>query len=228
MRRFVLAGVMLAMGVAMGSASLAQDATERAGELKTWREQCADPDADLRTAYIEAAIATNDVAVIRICVRQSLESDDADIRNLGLRAALATANQLQFEVTTPKELADILKKFGDDSEKLQRAIDDGSLNSRLLNLDYALKPGIAFAVESDDVGTGSSTWYPLLGLSEKSDGYKGRAVVVGDKVNWTGSAINGNNALDCRLNLTLAPGAMLTGLFQCEQMVAFPVSAKLL
>jgi len=228
MRRFVFAGVVLAIGMASVNAPLAEDATERAGELKAWREQCADPDSDLRTAYIEAAIATDDVAIIRICVRQSLESDDADIRNLGLRAALASAGQLQFEVTTPNELANLLKKYGDDGEKIQRAIDDGTLSGRLFQLDNSLKPGIAFSIESDDISRGVSTWYPLLSLPEKSDGYKGKAVVVGDKVNWTGAAINGNNVLDCRLNLTLAPGAMLTGSFQCEQMAAFPVSAKLL
>ena len=82
-----------------------ENADERAGQLKTWRQQCADPDVDLRSAYIEAAIASKDVVVVRICVRLALESNDADIRNLGLRAAIASISQLTFAVTIPPELA---------------------------------------------------------------------------------------------------------------------------
>lgn len=89
MIKWLLALAMAGVSMVGTTASFAQDAAERAGQLKTWREQCSDPDPDLRLAYIEAAIASGDAAVMRICVRQSLESDDADIRNLGQSPAPA-------------------------------------------------------------------------------------------------------------------------------------------
>ncbi|MEW7009646.1 hypothetical protein [Lentilitoribacter sp. EG35] len=86
-------------------AAFSQSAEERAGELKNWREQCNHPDPDLRLAYLEAALETNDASINRICVRLALKSDNADLRNLGLRAAIASFDQITFEVDMPLELS---------------------------------------------------------------------------------------------------------------------------
>jgi hypothetical protein len=200
---------------------VAQDATERAGELKTWRDQCSDPDTDLRTAYLEAAIATSDVAVIRICVRQSLESDDADIRNLGLRAALASIDQLMFEVTMPPELQAALKKAGDDQKQL------AEINDWYVMRDWRLlQTGFAVEIDGAEVEAGKSTWYPLANRESRSNNYTGTASVIGDKISWVGGANLSRST--CRMNLTVVPGAQLEGTLQCADLWPFAVRASLL
>jgi hypothetical protein len=211
----------VAMVVAAASPALPQDATERAGELKAWREQCNDPDTDLRTAYLEAAIESGDVAVIRICVRQSLMSDDADLRNLGLRAALASIEQLLFDVKMPEELEVALKKAGKDEKQL-KAMDDWFM-VRDWNV---LRSGFGVTIQGAEVATGTSTWYPLANRSEMSDRYKGKAAIIGDKVNWTGSMALSNDT--CTMNLQLSGAGTLEGTLLCSRNVPFPVSAALL
>jgi hypothetical protein len=217
----LLAAAMAIAAVGGVGAAAAQDASERAGALKAWREQCSDPDTDLRTAYVEAAIATNDVAVIRICVRQSLSSDDADIRNLGLRAALASIDQLLFQVQIQPQLAAELKKAGDDKKKLDE------INDWYESRDWRkLQTGFTVAITGADLTSGKSTWSPLIGLTEKSDNYAGTTSIIGDTVNWTGRAYLQQD--DCHMNLALTPEGTLDGTLQCGQMWPFPVSASLL
>lgn len=221
MMKFLAIGLVAALLAGGAGQAIAQDATERAGALKAWREQCSDPDTDLRMAYLEAAIATDDVAVIRICVRQSLESDDADIRNLGLRAALASIDQLTFEVTMPPELAAAYKKAGSDEDQLRK------MGDWYVVRDWAsLSTGLTVAVDGAEVATGKSIWSPLVNRSAKSDRNSGKATVIGDKVNWTGSAYLSKT--ECRFNLGLVEGGVLEGTFQCADLWAFPVSATLL
>lgn len=221
MIKWLLALAMAGVSMVGTTASFAQDAAERAGQLKTWREQCSDPDPDLRLAYIEAAIASGDAAVIRICVRQSLESDDADIRNLGLRAALASIDQLVFETTMPPDLADAIKKAGDDQKKL------GEISKWYIMRDWmTVQTGFPVEIEGADVTSGKSTWYTLAGRSSRADSYSGKATVIGDKVNWVGSAQLSYN--DCRMSLALTPGGELAGTLQCGQLPAIGIKASLL
>jgi len=211
----------VAVAILACSSAVAQDATERAEELKAWREQCNDPDTDLRTAYLEAAIESGDTAVIRICVRQSLMSDDADIRNLGLRAALASIDQLLFEVTMPEPVENAIEKAG-DSDKEQR-----ELNRLFMIQDWwVLRAGFTVVIEDAKVASGKSTWYPLTNLTEQNDNYKGTAAVIGDKVNWTGGTYLANK--ECSMNLKLSDNATLDGVLLCARNVPFPVSAALL
>lgn len=213
--------LLLAATVLMAGSASAQDATERAVELKTWREQCNDPDTDLRTAYLEAAIESADVAIIRICVRQSLMSDDADIRNLGLRAALASVDQLLFEVTMPEEVEAAYKKAGKDEKQLRE------ISDWFMIRDWnSLRAGFSVAVTGAEVSTGTSTWYPLANRAEPSENYKGRAAVIGDKVNWTGDMVLSNG--DCSMNLKLSDTGTLDGVLRCSRNIPFPVSASLL
>jgi hypothetical protein len=199
----------------------AQVATDRAGEIKTWRDQCADPDIDLRTAYIEQAIATEDMAVMRVCLRQALESDDADIRNLGLRAALASIAQLNFEVTIPPELDKAYAEAKSNAKKLKE-ID----NYYVSNNYRVIKPGLIFMIDGADVSAGTSKWYPMAGLEALNDNYFGTTQVIGDKLTWVGKAYLQQSP--CTLSVRLDAGAALTGSFQCGEQWAFPVTAQLL
>ncbi len=206
---------------AFPSPMLAQEASNRAGELKTWREQCNDPDPDLRLAYVEQAIATGDVTVQRICVRLALDSDNADIRNLGLRAAFASIPRLSFSVDIPPELAAALKAAGNNEKK------QAEMSRSYVMQDYeVLKNGLYVEVDGAAVGTGSSTWYPLAGLNQRDDRFKGLANVNGSRVNWVGAAVLSKQA--CSIDVQLEEGAVLKGKLQCGDLWAFPIAAKLL
>ena len=200
---------------------LAQTAVERASELKTWREQCSDPDADLRAAYVEAAIASKDMAIMRVCVRQSLESDNADIRNLGLRAAIASTDQLLFEVEMPAVLAEALEKAASDEAELNEI--NRWYVTQMWNV---MQTGLVFVVSDADITSGASEWLPLAQLTSPDNRYKGKASVIGDRVTWVGSARLPVG--DCRLNLGLVSGPMLEGTFQCSNVEPFTVRAPLL
>lgn len=199
-----------------------QSAADRAGELKTWREQCSDPDPDLRLAYVEAALESEDASVARICIRQSLDSANADIRNLGLRAALAAADRITFAVTPPATLAKALQEAKGDAKKL------GELErSHEMRHWRVLQSGLTVEIDEADLKSGTSKWHPLAGLGERHKSYVGQATVTGDAVNWVGRvALPLPN--DCIMNLALSEGSTLSGVFKCGQLEPFPVSASLL
>lgn len=199
----------------------AQTAADRAGELKVWREQCSDPDPDLRLAYIEAAIGTKDTAVIRICARQSLESDDSDTRNLGLRAALASMDQIRFEVEMPELLADALADADDDEKKL------AEIERWYIKRDWqGLQGGLVFEIDKADMIKGSAVWFPMVNRSARYDRHTGKVAITGDTVTWVGAANLATG--DCTLTASLVPGPALEGEFLCVQGEPFPVTAKLL
>ena len=211
----------LAALVASSAAAGAQTAADRAGEIKQWRERCTEPDVDLRTAHIEAAIATGDVTLIRVCSRLALEADDADVRNLGLRAAIAASQQIIFDVKMPEELAQAIEKAGTDQKKLNE-----------INRGYAmdtwqtLQSGIVFEIAEADPKNGSSQWYPLVALAKRVDKYGGKATVTGTRLTWVGSVYLSTG--DCKLDVSLQPGSELEGVFHCSRNMPFPVRASLL
>ena len=219
----VLAAMLLATTgpAALASAASAQQAQDRAGALKAWREQCNDPDPDLRQAYVQEAIASGDVAVQRICVRLALESDNADIRNLGLRAAIASTPRIFFTVTMPPWLEEEYKKAGTNEKRLKEMS-----NWYVVKDNNSLKNGLSFEVDGIDVTSSTSNWYPLVSLTERNDRYKGTAVITGSSITWHGSAALSRH--DCSMTLQVGSGAEISGTLQCADLPAFPVSAKLL
>lgn len=210
-----------ALSLLLAGAASAQQAEDRAGELKSWREQCNDPDPDLRLAYVEKAVASGDAAVQRICIRLALESDNADIRNLGLRAAVAMQQQIRFDVAIPPQLAAALKSAS-GSEKKMAEID----RWYVMRSWRTMENGLVFAIDGAEVGSSSSVWFPLAGLSDSSNNYKGKATIVGTTLNWLGRV---NLTPDvCTLDAQLKAGAELAGMFHCGDNWSFPVSARLL
>ena len=90
--------------------AVAQDRVERAQELKQWRADCTDPDPDLRFATLEAAIATEDRAIQRICMKLALDDDDIELRRLALALALASADRLVLEFGPSEEMQAALER----------------------------------------------------------------------------------------------------------------------
>lgn len=212
---------MVAAALLATTGAEAQTASDRAGELKVWREQCSDPDTDLRIAYIEAALETKDTSIIRICARQSLESDDSDTRNLGLRAALAAMEQIRFEVKMPEMLASALDEAGDNEDKLKE------INRWYIKKDWqGLQTGLTFEIDKADMSKGTALWYPLVNRPGRYDRNVGKVAITGDALTWVGAANLSTG--ECTLTATLVAGPALEGEFLCAQGEPFPVTAKLL
>lgn len=209
-------------------AAQAQDpvdtAQARAGALQAWREQCSDPNPDLRLAYIESAIASGEVPIQRICIRQALESDNADIRNLGLRAALASTSQLTFSTEIPKGLVAAYKAAVDNEQKL-KTIAEGTTD----RIYRQIKNGLVFVIEKASINKAQSDWFPLVANSNPQSNIFGKGVVTGATINWIGSvAIGGGHTRKCTMKVSAQAGAKLKGVLDCEDAEPIAISADLL
>lgn len=202
--------------------AVAETAEERAASLKQWRTNCADPDPVLRLAYMDQAIATEDTSILRICLREALESDDADVRNLGLRAAVASMERIVFETRMPLQLeAELAAAKGQDRRIAE-------LNSsRIADVYQRVKTGMAFQIEGANSSMTSSVWHSLVGLTEPNNKYSGSATIVGSKLSWQGN-IRFSVAYNCVLSVSLVPGSRLDGELMCQDFWPIPVSAPLL
>ena len=199
----------------------AQTASDRAGELKQWRERCSEYDVDVRTAYIEEAIAGADTSIIRICSRLALEADDADIRNLGLRAALASMDRLQFDVEIPEVLEAALKSAGSDRKKLDE------IARWYIAQDWnVLQSGLIFEIGETDIIKGTAVLFAMPRQARRQDSYSGTSSIVGSRLLWIGRA--GLAIADCKIDVTLQPGAELSGILHCGNLEPFSIRAKLL
>jgi hypothetical protein len=204
-------------------AAYAQSAAEGAAEIKVWREQCDDSDVDVRQAHISHALKTAPTVVKRICVRQALESDNADIRNLGLRAAISMLPRLMFAVAEPEVLVRGKAEAARDPRKMR------DYQGWYATRDFgAIGSGLVFEIDSAELERGVSKWYPLVDLSSRNERYAGQANIVGNQLNWIGSANMPSNQVACQLNVALGTGATLRGVFKCGRSEPFAVSAKLL
>nr|WP_321467676.1 hypothetical protein [uncultured Desulfobulbus sp.] len=193
----------------------------RAAEIKSWRDQCNDPDYDLRLAYLEQAIATKDVTIQRLCIKAALESDNAEVKNLGLRAALASTDKIFFSASLPVQIEKELSLAGNNEDKVKR------VQERWEYRGYQwIKQGFSFFIQSASIANGESEWYPLVKNSVPRDKTT-KANIIGNQIRWSGEMDFDNN-WDCDLNVELSPGSMLTGKLQCRDMEPYPITAKLL
>ena len=108
------------LAFSLGSASIghAQTPQERAVKIKEWRANCGDPDPDLRVAYVEAAIASEDQTIIRTCLKETLVSDNPDVQNMALRAALSSVDRLTVVWEMPAAYKTEIQKADGDNDKI--------------------------------------------------------------------------------------------------------------
>lgn len=196
----------------------------RAASLQTWREQCSDPDPDLRLAYVESAIASKDASVQRICIRLALQSDNADIRNLGLRAAIAAIPQITFMPTMPKSLEAELRKGADDDNFMSKV--KNSSPSRLYD---ATQNGLKMCSDNAEVGKNTFLWNTLAANVDLRKDYYFKATIIGSKINWSGYvAIPDGNPLICTVNVALTREGKLAGKLSCNGTPPMDIIADLL
>lgn len=201
---------------------MAKSPQERAAAIKTWRAQCNDPDPDLRLAYLEAALETKDNTIIRTCSRLAINSDNADLRNLGLRALLAAKEQIIFEVTRPEVITNALAKAGDDEDALEKIW--GWYISRA---HRKIQNGMIFVVEKATMSSSSAQWIALGARTAPHKDYRGKAVIVGDRLTWSGK-VQLDNTRNCQINVLLQSGARLVGTFVCDDLSPFPIHVDLI
>ena len=73
---------------------------------------------------------------------------------------------------------------------------------------------------------GTSKWYPMAGLTTRGDKEVGTASVIGDEIAWAGDASLHYGT--CKLSVSLMPGGVLEGTFQCSDQWPFPVRGRLI
>lgn len=203
-------------------AELTSTVNARAGELQTWREQCNDPDPDLRLAYIETAIRSEDVPIQRICIRQALESDNADIRNLGLRAAMVSVKRITFSLEMPNKLIAAYKAAGGDERK-QKDVEDSQTGW----LFKQLGENLSFVISKASLNEGQSVWSSLGSKSVADDYYSGTAIITGTKISWKGLIVNSSNYV-CSVDVSLKTNGKLSGILNCPRVEPISISADLL
>ena len=206
------------------SADVQPDVQARAASFQTWREQCSDPDPDLRLAYLEGAIASKDASVQRICIRLALQSDNADIRNLGLRAAIATIPQITFIPTMPRSLEVDLRRAAEDENLMKRVRD--SYISRLYD---ATQNGLKMCSDNAEVGKSTFLWNTLAANIDLRKERYYKATILGSRINWSGNVIiSGGNSLTCTVNVALTREGRLAGKLSCEGSPPMDIIADLL
>jgi hypothetical protein len=193
----------------------------RAAEIKSWRDQCNDPDYDLRLAYLEQALKTKDVTIERLCIKAALESDNAEVKNLGLRAAIASTDKIYLSASMPEKVEKELTLSGNNEDKIKKVHELWEYR-----LYQWIKEGFSFNIQSASIAKGESEWYPLVKNSTPHDKTT-KANIVGKQIKWSG-VMDFDRDMGCDLVLELSPGALLVGKLQCADLAPFPVTAKLL
>lgn len=199
-------------------AAAAASPADRVEELKQWKAKCSDADVDVRMAYVEAAIASEDATVARVCTRLAIENDNADVRNLGLRAAIALTDQVTFAVSPPAAYAAALEAAGDDESAVDAVKDEFKQSTRYWT---TLRGGIPFTVKKSSVADPTSQWFATVG-NGREDAAQG-AAVVGDTVSWSGRVSN----TQCVLTTKLDEEARLVGTVACANDLPYPVAARI-
>lgn len=126
---------------------------ETAREIKTWRENCSDPDPDLQIGYLTAVLETKNQTMIRACLRPLLTSDNADTRNLSLRAALATSERLTLTFALRKADSDAIAAA--DSTQAERVEREFQVHRRVLS---SVNGNIGLTPKSVALDAQKSTW----------------------------------------------------------------------
>lgn len=214
----------VAAGLAAAGAAEAQSPQERVAELREWRANCNDPDPDFRLAYLEAAVASGDASIARVCIAAALASDDADMKDLGLRGALGFAERLNVNFTMPDA-------YFRDMDAATTESDRNSVRSDYSTYLYfyeRLQGNLTLVKVSYNVNDSSSTWVAIDENGRISEDHPVIAVIRGDRLEVTGETDIGTSG-GMTLDMTVQPDGTLTGTLALGRSGArFDASADLL
>ena len=159
------------------------DPNTRTAMLQKYREQCTDPNVDLRLANIEAAIQSGDATRKHICVKLALESKENTTRNLGLRGAIASIGKISFVPRIPKDIEEAWSKKGKEKEEALRAL--GSDHDAYVAFFTSIYGGLVFQIEDATIMDNNSLWYSMIDNKEKEKN-SGMASISGSSITWNG------------------------------------------
>lgn len=201
------AALLVSCAVALSNApvSAQETAAEIAAERETWRMQCGDPNPDMATGYLVEALKGGDAGIRRICLRETLASDDQDLRSAALRIVVGNAPLIRFRVGEP----------------------ESEISEADATIIAMSQTGFIFVATEGNPDAGTATWSPLGDLAGPNPNYTGPVTVLGSGVSWTGT-MSLKGARQCRLRAELASGTELQGSLQCGDGALIPVTANLL
>jgi|GEM_PF-4455062 len=198
-------------GALLGFSTLsahAESPLERAAKIKEWRANCSDPDPDLRLAYIEGAIATNDRTIIRACVRQTLNSQNEDVRNLALRAALAASERLTMMFDMPESYREAVAKAGGDPAKLKTIT---KKYTKPLWPHGQMNGLVTLVAKSTAFESQVSEWFVLGTNAKEMDAHTAKLTIFGNSISGNGTINISNYVGKLLFNLSLDKEGMLVG-----------------
>lgn len=216
-----IAALLTGMLIAWTQQAAAQTPIERAAKIKEWRQNCNDPDPDLRMAFLESAIAGKDQTVIRTCVKQLLLSDNDDVRNLAIRAGLASAERVVIQFSESERFKQAMANAGSDTAKIDR-----------VNKDYRFEVGIlgqtggmiTLAPIEVSMSSQSSRWYSNSTSAATSDRNTAELNLVGSRLTVTGTA---HPNIAYLFSATLNDQGFLEGTGKLKHALDLPITLKL-
>lgn len=202
----------------------AQNAEQRAADIKEWRAKCNDPDPDLRLGFFEAALETGDRTIQRVCLRQTLASDEVEVQDLGLRAALAMTDRISFELSEPPELS-AARAAAEGNPSKTKAMET-EFRSIIRFMD-ALGYQLILTKIHGEISSASSTWHTYGGNNKPMDSATVTAMVSGPTVSIDGILHYGGSR-QIKIALRLNDEGALAGTLRSGVGAPIPVTLRLL
>lgn len=216
-----IAALLIGLVMAWTQQAAAQTPNERAAKIKEWRQNCNDPDPDLRIAYLESAIAGKDQTVIRTCVKQLLLSDNDDVQNSAIRAGLASAERVVIQFSESEGYKKAMANAGTDTTKIDRVKKDYRFEVGILERTGGV---ITLAPIDVSLSSQSSRWHSNSTSSVTSDNHTADLTLVGSRLTGTGTILPNFSYL---FSATLNDQGFLEGIGKLHNAQDLPITLKL-
>ena len=199
------------------AADEAGTAEQRRAQLAEVQKKLTDPDPDMRQAYMEEIIASEDAAQIRIALRMAFTGDDQDLRATAMRGYLASAKEIVFDMKMPDAIQkqyDKAKMNPADLKELENAqgyyfintYDGWHMTFDVLLTSYQMKSNAGkFGIKLNSSPAGSFT-------------------VVGDTVKGDISYQQGAYQSNCQIQFKPTPDLKLVGTLNCNIQLTPPIT----
>lgn len=203
----------------------AASAVERSNQIKEWRSNCTDPDSDMRLAWLESAIESEDLIAQRTCAKVALFDTDIEMRRLGVQMAIAINDRLIVKIDASEEYRNAMKSAGTDKKKIREVKSDFGYTAKAYE---TLGGAMTLAAKSVSLMTQTSEWLVVPVTGVESDSYKMSLTLIGDGLSGVGTALTPAGALSVTLNVELNDAGILSGTIGFYGGLLFPATIQLL
>ncbi len=202
----------------------AASAVDRANQIKEWRSNCTDPDSDMRLAWLEASIESDDLIAQRTCAKLALFDSDVEMRRLGVQMALVMNDRLIVRFSESEELLAALKLAGEDKNKIREAESDFGYTHDAFE---GLAGSMTLAPKRVSLNAPSSDWMIIPNSGVESESFQMSLTVIGDSVSGVGTASTPTGR-SVTLNTQLDETGVLSGYIAFHGGPKFPATIRLL